>query len=301
VQHRITQLPFIQEFTVWEKQRLSEAILAGLSYDQILQCLRYDDGDRLVVSPLDSLQPSHQRDLRTLIASKPSEEIIGHLFWGYDLPASVNVPSTSTVPIQSVFDRLQAAIPPLGAEDFFQTTQQAPPSNSAQAQFAPTRPRSSHARVSAFDRLRYPSVPERVSAFDRLEFPAQQSGPSVPKPKPTCPRCLRLGHTRRNCWNQIICYACNKPGSIKDNCFGAAKRIWVQKEVNLPFKEGPVVATLDLNLPPNDDLLQPSMDDLDLTLAVGSRPPGTFPTCLEKIKDFSSFSFLGLGLASSSP
>jgi hypothetical protein len=62
VQHRITQLPFIQEFTVWEKQRLSEAILAGLSYDQILQCLRYDDGDCLVVSPLDSLQPSHHSD-----------------------------------------------------------------------------------------------------------------------------------------------------------------------------------------------------------------------------------------------
>jgi hypothetical protein len=80
VKQRITQLPFIQNFTVWEKQRLSEAILAGLNYDQILQCLRYDDGDRLVVSPLDSLQPSQQRDLRTLLLASLLRKLLGTFF-----------------------------------------------------------------------------------------------------------------------------------------------------------------------------------------------------------------------------
>ncbi|KAM0929250.1 hypothetical protein ACQ4PT_001745 [Festuca glaucescens] len=298
---RINQLPFIQNFTSWEKQRLSEAILAGLDFDQILRCLRFDDGDRLVISPLDSLQPSQQRDLRNLISSKPSEEIIGHLFWGYSLPQSGLEASTSTVPMHSVFDRLQAAIPPSGAENIIQTDSQTPSLDPGQAHYAATRTRPAQTRVSAFDRLRFPAAPERISAFDRLVFSAQQSGPSAPRPKPTCPRCLQVGHIRRNCWNQIICHACNKPGHIKENCFGAVKQIWVQKEVNLPFKEGLVAVTLDLNLPPNEDHSQPSIADLGLTLAVGSRPSGSIPTCPEQIKGISPISFLGLGLASSSP
>jgi hypothetical protein len=43
---RINQLAFIHNFTSWEKQRLSEAILVGVDLDQILSCLRFDDVDR---------------------------------------------------------------------------------------------------------------------------------------------------------------------------------------------------------------------------------------------------------------
>jgi hypothetical protein len=138
-----------------------------------------------------------------LIASKPSEEIIAHIFGGNSLPTPDLVDSSSTVPLQSVFDQLQASIPPLGAEKFIQTAPQIMSLVLGQAHPAAAGERSAQARVLAFDKLQYPSAPMRTSAFHRLDFSAQQSGPSAPSPKPTCPRCLQVGHIRHNCWNQI--------------------------------------------------------------------------------------------------
>jgi hypothetical protein len=57
-------------------------------------------------------------------------------------------------------------------------------------------------------------------------------GRRQPRQGPTCPRCLRPGHPRINCWNKIRCHGCDKLGHIKKDC-RALKETWVHKEINL--------------------------------------------------------------------
>jgi hypothetical protein len=204
---------------------------------QILRCSRFGIDDQPVTSVLDSLEDGHLQEIKALIAAKPSEELLGQIFWS---PNSVH--QVNAVPINSVFNRLHASVGSEGANLGFQnaqapaaTTREPVPTNIAQQRVSAfdrlQEPESSDAaqqRVSAFDRLQFSQAQERTSAFDRLQPPAQPAQ----GPRRFCPRCLQHGHLRRNCWNKIRCHGCNKSGHIKKDCRAALNNIWILKAVN---------------------------------------------------------------------
>jgi hypothetical protein len=220
------RLTFLNRLSAKEIGFLESAISAGHGLEQILQAFRFGDDGSHVNSFLDSLSTLQIQELRSFIATKTSMETLARTFYGEKSAAQFSPNLVETVfPAASDFQQVTSAVTPAvtgaGAEPFIQN------SDPRTSVFQRLEPAQAQQRVSAFDRLVYPAPPP-----NSRQQPAQQMGRRQPRQGPTCPRCLRPGHPRINCWNKIRCHGCDKPGHIKKDC-RALKETWVHKEINL--------------------------------------------------------------------